>query len=324
MKKYLSIVLTGALTAWAGAAEAQTKWQMPTPYAPGEFHTVNIRQFADDVKAGSGGKLEIVVHPAGSLMPLPQIKRAIQTGEVQIGEILLSALENEDPMFGVDTVPFVVTGYDASQQLMAKAKPALAERLKRQGIRLLYATPWPPQGFYADKPINSVADMKGLKFRSYGPSAARFGELVGAAVSTIQAAELGEALNTGRVNSMITSGATGSSAKVWETNVKYFYQLDAWLPHNGVIISEQAFMALDEGTRNAILKAAAAAETRGLELSKKRASDAVALLKQNGMQVQGPSAQLAADLKKVGATMASEWEAKAGADGAALLAPFKK
>ena len=312
-----------AIALSAGAASAQSKWDMPTPYAPGEFHTVNIVQFADEVKKATGGKLEIVVHPAASLLPLPQIKRNIQTGQVQIGEILLSSLENEDPIYGIDTVPFLVTSYDAAKKLADSSLPVLRERMMKQGIRILYAVPWPPQGFYASKAMGSVADMKGLKFRSYGPSAARFGELVGASVQTIQAAELSQALATGRINSMITSGATGSGVKVWESDVKWFYELDAWLPKNAVIVNEAAFKGLDQATQNALLKAAADAETRGYELSKKRTADSLVLLKQNGMNVQKPGPQLIADLKKVGAAMAEDWEKRAGAEGAKLLAPFK-
>ena len=312
-----------ALAMSAGVASAQTKWQMPTPYAPGEFHTVNITQFAEEVKSGTGGKLEIIVHPAGSLLPLPQIKRNVQTGDVQIGEVLLGALENEDPLFGVDTVPFLVSGYEASQKLMSEARPMIEAHLRRQGIRVLYVTPWPPQGFYSYKPLNTIEDLRGLKFRSYAPSAARLGALTGMSVSTIQAAELSEALNTGRINSMITSSATGASAKVWESDVKYYYELDAWVPNNLVIVNERAFQALDKATQDVVLKAAANAEKRGLELSKKRRADATALLRQNGMHVEKPSPKLVEGFRQIGAQMAGDWEKKAGPEAARLLAPFK-
>src|SRR5687767_9867200 len=67
-----------------GAAHAQTKWDMPTPYPDGEFHTVNVRQFVNDVKQASGGQLDLNVHSNGSLIKHPDILRAVSTGQVSI------------------------------------------------------------------------------------------------------------------------------------------------------------------------------------------------------------------------------------------------
>jgi TRAP-type C4-dicarboxylate transport system substrate-binding protein len=184
--------------------------------------------------------------------------------------------------------------------------------------------PWPPQGFYANRALNSLADMRGLSFRSYGPSAARFGELVGANVSTIQVSELSQALATGRVNSMITSGVTGSEARIWETPVRFYYELNAWIPKNAVIVNERAFQALDQATRDIVLRAAAAAEQRGWAASVEAAQAGVNALRQNGVQVAAPSEQLVREMRAIGVRMAEDWERRAGAEGQALLAPFKQ
>lgn len=318
----LTVSLAGLLA--ATMASAQTKWQMPTPYPPTNFHTVNIRQFVDEIKAATNGGLDIAVHAAGSLLPLPQILRNVQTGDVQIGEILLSALENEDAIFGADAVPFLVTGYEAAERLYRAQKPLLERRLGQRGVRLLYAVAWPPQGFYAAKPLNTLADVKGLNFRSYGPGAARFGEIVGANVSTIQAAELSQALATGRINAMITSSVTGNDARVWESPVKWYFELDAWVPKNAVIVNERAFQGLAPAAREAVLKAAAAAETRGWQASREASQKGLEGLRQNGVRVERPSASLATEFRALGARLAADWESRAGAEGQALLAPFKQ
>jgi TRAP-type C4-dicarboxylate transport system substrate-binding protein len=332
MNRTLSRALAGAMllavavapTLVPDAAWAQTRWQMPTPYPPQNFHTVNVMRFVEEVRTATNGRLDITVHAAGTLLPLPQILRNVQTGDVQAGEVLLNALENEDAIFGADAVPFLVTSYDAALRLYQAQRPLLEQRLGARGVRLLYAVAWPPQGFYANRAINTIADMRGLNFRSYGPSAARFGELVGANVSTIQVAELSQALATGRVNSMITSGVTGSEARIWETPVRFYYELNAWIPKNAVVVNERAFQALDQATRDVVLRAAAAAEERGWAASREAAQRGVDQLRQNGMQVAAPSDQLMREMRAIGVRMAEDWERRAGAEGQALLAPFKQ
>src|SRR5215470_14122456 len=240
--------------AFCAAAAAQTKWDMPTPYPATNFHTENIAQFIADIDKATGGKLKITVHSNASLFKANEIKRAVQTEQAQIGEILISAYSNEDPMFGVDSIPFVATGYADAGKLWKASRKALDERFAKQGMRILYAVPWPPQGIYSNKPLASMADMKGLKMRTYNPATSRIAELAGAQAVTIQAAELAQAMATGAVNANITSGATGYDSKAWE-QVKYFYDAQAWLPKNIVFANEKAFSALDKPAQDAVLKA---------------------------------------------------------------------
>jgi TRAP-type C4-dicarboxylate transport system substrate-binding protein len=296
---------------------------MPTPYAATNFHTENIVQFAADVEKATGGKLKITVHPAASLFKAPEIKRAVQGGQAQIGEILISGYSNEDPIFGVDSVPFLATSYAESARLWKASKKATEERFAKQGMVVLYAVPWPPQGIYSTKPLNSAADMKGLKMRAYNPATSRIAELAGAQPVTIQAAELAQAMATGAVNANITSGATGYDTKAWEV-VKNYYDTQAWLPKNIVFANRKAFDALDKATQSALLKAAAEAEARGWKTSREKTDWYLAELRKNGMNVAAPSAQLKADFQKIGATMTEEWLQKAGADGKAIVDAFKK
>ncbi|WP_119288793.1 TRAP transporter substrate-binding protein [Azohydromonas sediminis] len=322
--KLLPPLLAAASLAVAAAAHAQVKWDLPAAYPATNFHSVNLQQFADDVERATGGKLKITVHPNASLFKAPEIKRAVQGGQAQIGEILLVNFQNEWPIFGADGIPFLATSYDDAMKLWRVQKPMLDKKLAEQGMMVLYAVPWPPQGIYVKKPISSAADLKGVKWRAYSPATARIAELVGAQPVTVQAAELSQAMATGVVESYMSSGATGFDTKTYE-HIKYWYDTQAWLPKNAVIVNRRAFDALDKPTQDALLKAAADAEVRGLEASKKANTESLDKLRANGMTiVSPPPAQLTADMKKVGETMLKEWLDKAGPEGQQLVDAFRK
>jgi len=314
---------TLALTAVAATASAQTKWDLPAAYPANNFHTENLAKFAEDVDKATGGKLKITVHANASLFKAPEIKRAVQGGQAQMGEVLLVNFQNEWQPFGIDGLPFLADSYDESMKLYKASKPALEKKLGEQGIMLLYTVPWPPQGIYVKKPINSAADLKGVKWRAYSPSTARIAELVGAQPVTVQAAELSQAMATGVIESYMSSGSTGYDTKTYE-HIKYWYDTQAWLPKNAVLINKAAFDALDKPTQAALLKAGADAETRGWALSQQKNGEYLDLLKKNGMTILPPSPQLKADMKKVGDTMLKEWLEKAGPEGQAVVDAYKK
>jgi TRAP-type C4-dicarboxylate transport system substrate-binding protein len=321
-----TLVAAGAASAMlfcAPAVQAQQKWDMPTGYPGSNFHTENIRQFAADVDQATGGKLKITVHDGGSLFKANEIKRAVQGGQADIGEIIISGFSNEDPMFGIDSIPFLATGYPAAQKLWSASKAATEARLAKQGIKVLYTVAWPPQGIFSAKPINSAADLKGAKWRAYNPNTSRIAQLVGAQPVTIQAAELTQALATGAVTTFMTSGATGYDSKVWE-QVKYYYDVSAWLPKNLIIASQKAFDALDKPTQAAVLKAAVAAEARGWKVSAEKNAWYKEQLIKNGMKVENGSEQLLSDFKKIGLTMIGDWTTQTGAEGQAIIDTFRK
>lgn len=307
----------------ATTAFAQTKWDMPAAYPATNFHTINLTQFAADVDRASGGKLKITVHPGASLFKAPEIKRAVQGGQAQIGEILLVNFANEDPIYEADGLPFLATGYDDAMKLYKAQKPLLDRKLAAQGMMMLFSVPWPPQGIYTNRDLKSAADMRGLKWRAYSPATAKIAELVGAQPVTIQAAELAQAMATGVIDSYMSSGSTGFDTKTYE-HIKRWYNTEAWLPKNAVIVNRRAFDALDKATQDAVLKAAADAEARGWEASKRANTETLDKLRANGMQILNPPDQLKADLKKVGETMLADWLRKAGADGQALVDAFRR
>lgn len=310
------------LPAIAPAIAAET-WDMPTAYPALNFQTVNAQEFSKCVATGTNGDINIVLHPNGALFKGNDIKRAVQTGQTQIGERLLSSHENENPIFGTDSIPFLATSYDDSVKLFGAARPQLEKVLDDQGLKLLYSVPWPPQGLYFKKEVNSIADMAGVKVRSYNKATARLAELTGMAPISIEAAEISQAMSAGVIASLITSAVTGQDSKVWE-QLNHFYEVKAWMPRNAVILNKGVWDGLSKDKQAIVQDCAAKAESAGLDKSKLANDKALAMLKGSGMKVLPPSATLASELKKIGETMSAEWTAKAGDAGSEIIKNFKK
>ncbi|OJV49964.1 MAG: C4-dicarboxylate ABC transporter substrate-binding protein [Burkholderiales bacterium 68-10] len=315
----LTVLSLGGL---ALSATAQTKWDLPSAYPASNFHTENLVQFAKDVDAATGGKLKIQVHDNASLFKAPEIKRAVQGGQAQAGELLMVNFQNEWPLWGLDGIPFLATSYAESRKLYQASKETVQKKLAEQGMMLLYAVAWPPQGIFTKKQVASAADLKGIKWRAYSPATARIAELVGAQPVTVQQAELSQAMATGVVESYMSSGSTGYDTKTYE-HLKFFADTQAWLPKNAVIANKKAFDALDKATQDGLLKAAAEAEARGWATSERKTNEYLDLLRKNGMTVYAPSAQLMTDMRKVGDTMLKEWLDKAGAEGKAVVDAYR-
>lgn len=310
-----------AVAVLALPVQAET-WDMPTPYPDATFHTVNIHEFAKDVADKTGGALEIKVHSAGSLFKHPEISKAVRSGQVPAGEFFLSLLNNDNPAFGVDSLPFLATSYDDAAKLWAAQKPVIDGLLDKQGLMALYAVPWPPQGLYTTKEIKTVDDLKGLKFRTYNSTLEQFAALAGAAPTQVEVPDIPQAFTTGRVEAMITSPSTGANSKAWDF-LSHYTDIQAWLPKNIVVVNKRSFRRLDDATQAAVLEAAAAAEARGWEMSRAETAAKVAVLKENGITVIEPSAELMDGLKAIGAQMLEGWTENAGAEGEALLKAYQ-
>ena len=324
MKLIKNILVTlFALIFSANLANAGEKWDMALAYGAGNFHSANATEFAKNVTEKSGGKLTIVTHPGGSLYKGGEIFRAVRTGQAQIGERFMSALGKEDPLLEVDSQPFLATNYGAAMRLYKASKPEIVKGLDSKGLVFLYAVPWPAQGLYSKKEINSVADLKGLKFRAYNSATIRIAELTGMAPTKIEAAEISQAFSTGAVESMITSPTTGKNKKIWENGVGYFYDIAAWFPKNMVIVNKDAWNKLDAATQKLVMSEAAKAEKKGWDLSKKGNKNDKKALADAGMKVSKVNSALKKHFEDVGATMSKEWAERAGSRGQAVLAAFK-
>ena len=322
MKKLLTTLAISAVAVSGATAAMAEKWDMPMAYSGSNFHSVTGAEFGKCVTTGTGGEIEIVTHPSGSLFKGADIKRAVQTGQAPIGERLLSGHQNEDAIFGFDSIPFLATSFDDADKLWKAAKPTLEKTLDEQGLVLLYSVPWPPQGLYFKKPVESVADMKGVKFRSYNNATARLAELTGMLPVTIEAAEISQAFATGVADSMISSGATGYDRKVWES-LTHFYEVDAWLPRNYIFVNKDVWEGVSDQNKNVIKACAELAEYAGKWRAVEYTQFTLNGLKAGGMTV-GPAGDgLKEELRGIGETMTSEWLESAGDQGKAIVDSFK-
>ncbi|MGC9419715.1 MAG: TRAP transporter substrate-binding protein [Rhodovulum sp.] len=321
MKTPATLMAATALATLATAASAE-KWDMPMAYAATNFHSEVGANFAQCVTEGTGGDLEIVTHPSGSLFGGAEIKRAVQTGQANIGERLISAHQNENPIYGVDSIPFLVSSFDQHEKLWSIAQPAVDQALDEDNLHYLYSVPWPPQGLYMNKEVNSVDDLKGVKFRSYSAATARMAELTGMIPVQVEAAELSQALATGVAESFISSGSTGYDRKVWE-HLSHFYEVDAWLPRNVVFVNKGAWDGLDDATKAVINDCAGKAAVEGLQRSKDYTQFTLDGLKEGGMTVTRAGDTLVEGLKAIGETMTQEWLDQAGETGRAIVEEYK-
>jgi TRAP-type transport system periplasmic protein len=298
----------------AGLAEAAIEWNMATPYADSLFQEVNVIQFTKDIKEGTKGGLIINVHNSSSLFRHPEIKKAVQTGQIEMGEVQLSSYANEEELYNYDNVPFMATTYEEETALWEATRPFLAARLMKDRLRLLYGVAWPPQGIYTTKLLKAVSDFKGLKCRTANRMTARLAELLGTIPIVVTAPEVPQAFSTGMVNAMITSSAFGVSNQAWDF-VKNFLDIGAWLGMNQVFINERAFQSLKPEFQKVILDAAAKAEVRGRNMSIEANEVSKRLLTKNGMNVYLPSPEFLRDVKSLAAPMNQEWIKAVGGDG---------
>lgn len=318
MKQVLRTIFALLASTFVVNSVAQVQWDMPTPYADSEFQTKNIHLFAKDVRELTHGRLEITVHSAGSLYKMPQIKPAIQSGQVPIGEIILSFLANEDPVFDADAIPFLAHSYQDAMRLWDASRPAVEQRFAKQGIKVLYVVPWPPQDLFTKRAVHSITDLRGMKLRSFNKVTARTAELVGATPVQVEAAEMSQAFATGVAEGLMTSPSSCYNNNLYEF-LKYGYDVRSSLPKDAVLVNAKMFDALDPQLQKAVRDAASRAQKRGWEMSEKETSLRIAQLREKGMQFEAPSESLNEGFRKIGDQLTADWKKAAGATGDEIL-----
>jgi TRAP-type C4-dicarboxylate transport system substrate-binding protein len=303
-------------------ALAQTTWQMPTPYPESSVVTRNVIQFAKEVHEATDGKLNIVVHPAASLIKHGEIKNAVRSGQVEIGEILASTLSNDDPVYEMDSLPFLVSNFDDAHKLWEVVRDHVQGDMNRQRMTVLFANSWGPQGLYSLGQVEDISAMRGARFRAYNYTTERIAQLAGAVPTQVEAADLAQAFSTGRANMMVTSTATGVSAAAWDF-LDHYYDVRVSIPYDLVLVNNRALEALEPDVREALLEVAARAELRSWPMAEEDDKKGLQTLADNGITVEEGSGELRASLQEIGDTMSQEWAARAGEAGAALLETYR-
>lgn len=324
MTDFIRTSLFGAALAMAlsAPASAQTNWDMATPYGDNNFHTQNIAAFADEVREATNGSVNITIHSANSLFGHAEIKDAVRDGLVPAGEIFLSRLANEDPIFELDSIPFLASSYEEAKALWEASRDIVTAKLAEEGLTVLYSVAWPGQSLYLRREVTDPAQFQGMNFRVPNVTVERLAVLLGATPTQTEETDVPTAFSTGRVDAMITSPSTGANNKAWDYTTHYI-DVRGWFPKNIVFVNTDAFEALSEEEREAIRTAAATAEERGWKMSEEENDAKVAELAEGGMIVVQPSEAVVAKLREIGETMTNEWSERTGAEGQAVLESFR-
>jgi TRAP-type C4-dicarboxylate transport system substrate-binding protein len=316
--------LLASLVGAATAAQAAEHWNMSAEQPSSNFITRIASDFARQVKRESKGELDISVSPNSTLFKRAQVKAAVARGDIQLGDLFMSVLSEEDPLYALDSLPFLVTDYDQAKRLWQASRPAIEQRLLKDGVRLLYAVPWPPQSLYSNKPVTRMVDFQGMKFRSYNPTIARMAELIGAVPTTIATEDVPQAFASGQVQAMLTSSATGVDLQAWKF-VSHFYDIKAFIPKNITVVNEAAFQRLSVTAQQALLMAAKRAEMQGWELSWALNAYQIRTLERRGLTVAAEAPQeVRAGLGVIGRTLAWEWLGKAGEQGREIIDEYRE
>jgi TRAP-type transport system periplasmic protein len=300
---------------------ADTRWRMASGYRPESFHTVNLAAFAADVASLSRGALAIDLHPNNTLVKLADIRAAVEAGSVEAGETIMTSIVDAFPIAGADSVPFIVSSFADARRMWQYQRPLVERHFAKRGLQVLYAVPWPPQGLYCNKPLASVADLKGSRMRTYNPATSRIAAMLGAQAVDVPMVEVGRALAEGRIDSMITSAVTGVENKVWG-HVKYYYEVNAWFPKNIVFVNAKAMAALPPTARDAVVRASADAELRGWAASEQAASSSVEELRRNGVKVERMPREFVVEIKRLGERFSLEWLRQVGQEANDIFIPY--
>lgn len=316
-KLALGVAMAAGLMAGSGA-RAATTWIMASGYPEANFLTKNLRMFIEEVEGKSKGELKITLHSNDSLIKLDGIKRAVQTGQIQAGEIRLGVYGNEDPMFILDGTPFVASSYEDAVRLAVAQQPYFDSLFAKAGVKMLGYQIWPSQGFYTKTKVNSVDDFKGKKLRIYSTATQKMGALLGFNATILPFAEIPQAFSTGLIEALFTSAQTGVDIQAWD-NTKFFTNVGAILSKNALIVNSRSMATLPKEVQEALVEAGAAYSKRTVEMSKAAHDAQAAVLTKNGMELSEAPPAIVETMKKVGVEMAADWKTTASPEAVAIL-----
>jgi TRAP-type C4-dicarboxylate transport system substrate-binding protein len=321
MKRLVLAAVLAAATAPLCLAQTATAWKLATGYRAESFHTQNLQQFAQDVQVATAGALKIEVHPNNSLFKLAEIRQAVEQGQAEAGETIMSSMVKDIPIAGADSIPFVVGSYADAQRMWKLQRPLIERHFNERGLLLLYAVPWPPQGLFSNKPVRGSADFAGTRMRTYNQATVRIAELMKAQPVDVPMVDVNKALAEGRMDNMITSAVTGVENKVWGP-IKYYYEINAWFPKNVVFVNAKAFSALKPAAQQALVQAANDAELRGWMRSQAVMQDSTAELRANGIKVERVPAEFDSEIKRLGEKFSREWVRLVGNEANQIFVPY--
>ncbi len=317
MKRYLSAACGAIFLAMAGGSHAVAEeWLMASGYPEDNFLTMSIRRFIEDVEASSD--LTIDLQSNDTLIKLDAIKTAVQRGQVPIGEIRLGVYGNEDPMYVLEALPYIAPDYQSAWLLKDLQKAYFNQLFAEAGLRVLFYSPWPGQGFYTKFPVTSVEDFSGVPMRIYSVATQQMGEMLGFEATILPFAEVPQAFSTGLIEALFTSPQTGIDIQAWD-NTSDFTYAGAIFSKNAVVVNEAMFQALAPETRDAVLEAASMAELRAFEMSAETTAAQMKVLQDNGMNVAVAPPAVVERMIEIGVEMMKGWRTEASPEANAVL-----
>ena len=307
IKSFAMAAMFSLVASASGAADVE--WIMATGQPDNNYMTRNVREFVKEIEEKSNGRIKIYLHTNGDLIKRASIKRAIQTGQIQLGEIEMPAYGNEDPMYVLDATPGLAPSIEDGQRLFAAQQAYFENLFTAQNIKLLYSAGFPSQGFFVKGTVTNLDDVARQRPRVYSTATLRMAELFGMSGTILPFAEVPQALATGLIDSMYTGAQTGIDTQVWDFTDHYYVVGGG--ARNVVAVNQAAFGALDDGLKKILVEAAATADKRGFEMLKSSIGDQFATLTENGMNVTSFPETVQAKFGEVGETMLNEWRATA-------------
>ncbi len=318
MLKKAIVALSAASLMFAG----NVTLDLNAKYGANNFHTKGAEKFAKLVEKYTNGSVKIKVHAGSSLVKGNPLK-AVKDGTVPMTDMFIPFTAGGGKVFGISALPFIAKSYDDAYRLYQLSKPAYDKTCKKWNQKMLYAVSWPPSGIYTKKPINTIADFKGVKARTYDKNSANFVNMAGGNAVALPWGEVYSALRTGLVNAVVTSSASGKDGKFWEiltnfTKINYAYPLQA------VTINLDYWNSLSKDQQSAVLKAAKEIEKAQWEASKNEDKVALKMLADHGMKISEASPQLAKELDGIAKKLLDDYLSNAGSDVKKIFKEYRK
>lgn len=274
-------------------------------YGVDNFHTIGAKKFARLVDEYTNGSVKIAVH-TNSFLVSDNILKSVKDGTISMADMFLPFTTTEEKVFGISTLPFVCSSYDDAYRLYQLSKLEYDKAVKKWNQKILYAVTWPPSGIYSKKEIKKASDLKQMIIRTYDKNSAHFVSMVGGRSISLPWEGVYPALQTGMVNSVITSSASGKDGKFWKI-LDYFTQIDYAYPLQAITINLDYWNALSKIQQEAMLKAAKEIETIQWQISEEENSVALEVLATNGIKIKEASSKLKVKLNIIGEKFLSDY-----------------
>lgn len=318
-----SLVLAGLLgSACAFPALAETRLTLVSVWPDANFHVKNLRTFAAEVKKATHGEVVIDVHSGGDLgMKGPELLGSVRDGIVDMADLLMSQQVGEEPLMGLQGLPYLVRDVQEQDAMRSVAAPYYAKIAERNNQKFLYTVPWPGQGLFTKTPVVSQADLKGLKIRTVEKNGTDFFGALQASPIQMPWGEVIPALASGALNGVTTSSTSGVDGKFWEFT-GYFNQMNWQSAPDVVSVNLDVWQALSPANQQAIADAAQALEPTFRQVSEHEDQQAEALLKSKGIAVSRPTAAFSEALSKAATPIWKAFIQQAGPDAQALIKQY--